>query len=37
MTPVGYPASAGLNKPAPEARRKPAKEIFSTDTYTGPA
>jgi nitroreductase len=37
MTPVGYPASAGLNKPAPESRRKKPEEIFSTDTYAGPA
>lgn len=33
MTPLGYPASAGLNHPLEEARRKPAAQIFSSDRY----
>ncbi len=33
LTPVGYPAEAGLIRPVDEGRRKPAKEIFSLDRY----
>lgn len=33
MTPLGYPASPGLNYPLDEAKRKGAAEIFSTDRY----
>lgn len=33
MTPLGYPASADLNRPLDEAKRKPEAEIFSTDRY----
>jgi nitroreductase len=33
MTPLGYPASADLNFPLTEDRRKPATEIFCTDRY----
>jgi nitroreductase len=33
MTPLGYPSSPELNYPVDESRRKPAKEIFSTDRY----
>ncbi len=33
MTPLGYPASADLNFPLDESRRKGADEIFSTDRY----
>jgi len=36
MTPLGYPASADLNRPLPQNQRKPAAEIFSTDRYHGP-
>lgn len=36
MTPLGYPASADLNRPCDEARRKKPEELFSTDTYSGP-
>jgi nitroreductase len=36
MTPLGYPASAGLNRPMSESERKPAGEILSTDRYQGP-
>ncbi len=35
MTPLGYPASAELNHPLDETRRKDEKEIFSTDRYAG--
>ncbi len=37
MTPLGYPASADLNRPIEESQRKPASEIFSTDRYDGPS
>jgi nitroreductase len=37
MAPLGYPASADLNCPCPESRRKKPTELFSTDTYSGPA
>ena len=37
MTPLGYPASADLNRPLEENQRKPEDEIFSTDRYGGPA
>lgn len=37
MTPLGYPASANLNRPIEETQRKPPAEIFSTDRYDGPA
>jgi len=37
MTPLGYPASADLNRPVQENERKPWAEIFSTDRYQGPA
>jgi nitroreductase len=37
MTPLGYPASAELNRPLEESQRKPAAEIFSTDRYGGPS
>ncbi|MFQ5807602.1 MAG: nitroreductase family protein [Phycisphaerae bacterium] len=33
LTPLGYPASADLNFPLDESRRKRAAEIFSTDRY----
>ena len=33
MTPLGYPASADLNRPITEDRRKPANEIFADDRY----
>jgi nitroreductase len=33
LMPVGYPASADLNHPLEESRRKPEGEIFSTDLY----
>jgi nitroreductase len=36
MTPLGYPATADLNHPLDETRRKPPAEIFSTDRYGGP-
>ena len=36
MTPLGYPASADLNRPLEEGQRKPAAEIFSNDRYDGP-
>ena len=36
MTPLGYPASADLNHPLEEGRRKPAAEIFSLNRYAGP-
>jgi len=36
LTPLGYPASADLLCPSPESRRKKAKDLFSTDRYTGP-
>ncbi len=36
MTPLGYPASADLNRPLEETQRKPAAEIFSADRYDGP-
>lgn len=34
MTPLGYPASADLNHPLDESRRKPAADIFSSDRYS---
>jgi nitroreductase len=37
MTPLGYPASADLNHPLEESRRKPEAEIFSANRYDGPA
>jgi hypothetical protein len=37
MTPLGYPASAELNRPLEENQRKPAAEIFSADRYAGSA
>ena len=37
MTPLGYPASANLNRLMEETQRKPAAEVFSTDRYDGPA
>jgi nitroreductase len=37
MTPLGYPASADLNRPIEESHRKPESEIFSTDRYNGPS
>jgi nitroreductase len=37
MTPLGYPASADLNRPLEEDQRKPAAEICSTDRYRGPS
>ena len=36
MTPLGYPASADLNRPIAETQRKPTAEVFSTDRYQGP-
>ena len=33
MTPLGYPASEGLNYPITDDRRKPASQIFYTDRY----
>ena len=36
MTPLGYPASADLNRPLEDGQRKPVAEIFSTDRYDGP-
>lgn len=33
MTPLGYPASADLNFPISDNRRKPPAEIFCTDRY----
>lgn len=36
MTPLGYPASADLNRPIEETKRKPAADVFSTDRYGGP-
>jgi nitroreductase len=33
MTPLGYPASADLNSPISEDRRKTAAEIFNTDRW----
>ncbi len=36
LTPLGYPASADLNHPCEEARRKKPAELFSTDSYCGP-
>ena len=35
MTPLGYPSSDDLNFPIDDSRRKPPKEIFSTDRYGG--
>ncbi len=35
MTPLGYPASADLNHPVEEGRRKAVSEIFSSDRYEG--
>jgi nitroreductase len=37
MTPLGYPASADLNRPMEEAQRKSPAEIFSSDRYDGPS
>ena len=37
MTPLGYPASADLNRPLEEAHRKPEGEVFSVNRYGGPA
>lgn len=37
MTPLGFPASPGLNHPLQEGRRKPASEIFSNERYQGPS
>jgi len=37
LTPLGYPASAEMNHPIEEGRRKSEAEIFSTDRYGGPA
>jgi nitroreductase len=37
LTPLGYPASADLNHPIEQNRRKGEAEIFSTDRYGGPA
>ena len=37
MTPLGYPASADLNRPLEDSQRKPPSEIFSTDRYRGPS
>jgi nitroreductase len=36
MTPLGYPAAAGLIHPLEDARRKPPEEIFATNSYDGP-
>ena len=36
MTPLGYPASADLNFPLDESRRKRASEIFSSERYGHP-
>jgi nitroreductase len=33
MTPLGYPASADLNSPVDDARRKSEREVFSVDRY----
>ncbi len=33
LTPLGYPASAGLNFPIDDSRRKTADDIFSVDGY----
>jgi len=35
MTPLGYPSKPELNFPRDENRRKPAKDIFSVDRFTG--
>jgi nitroreductase len=35
MTPLGYPADTGLNKPIAEGDRKAPAEVFSIDSYTG--
>jgi len=35
MTPLGYPATPGLNRPFEEGRRKSPEEIFSNDRYQG--
>lgn len=36
MTPLGYPASADLNFPVDDARRKAEPVVFSTDYYVKP-
>lgn len=36
MTPLGYPASADMNHPLDESRRRLAHEIFSLDRYGNP-
>lgn len=33
MTPLGYPASAGLIRPVTETQRKPETEVFSVNRY----
>jgi nitroreductase len=33
LMPLGYPASADLNHPLEDSRRKPAAEVFSSDRY----
>ncbi len=33
MTPLGYPASPGMNAPVTDDQRKPAADIFSTNRY----
>jgi len=35
MTPLGYPSKSELNFPLDENRRKPSKDIFSVDRFTG--
>ena len=37
LTPLGTPAGPELNHPVDESRRKPEGEIFSQNTYAGPA
>ena len=37
MTPLGYPASAGMNRSLDESERKSPAEIFSMDRYGNPA
>jgi len=36
MTPLGYPASADLNRPVGAGSRKAESEVFSADRYGGP-
>ena len=36
LTPLGFPASADLICPVPEAARKPAAEVFSQDKFSQP-